>query len=150
MSKDPLNLRNERVREAFDTRRVSDFSEDELHEFTDTLCDDGLRSAEGQSRAMLRILAINHVQMQRHITALNTTNGATQRWVIALAVAALVAAVVQIICAVRSELRYAREHLVLPNVPANSQPSLPNNAQKQTAPGNVQSGGTVTQPPPKH
>lgn len=72
-----------------------------------------------QHRDVIRGITINHVLLHRHvetlqkqvvelhdhITILNDGNTKIQRWVIALAVAALIAAVVQTTAAIRSELR---------------------------------------------
>ena len=91
MSKTGHNVSYEAVCKAFDDMKVSDFKDDELSDFTDALCDDGLKNVEHQTRAILRILAINHVQMARHITNLDAANGRTQRWVIRLSIAALIA-----------------------------------------------------------
>jgi hypothetical protein len=97
MSKDSYNIRFERVRVAFETRDVSSFTDAELSDFTDTLCDGGLRNDEHQTRAILRILAMSHVQMKGHITKLDAANGKTQRWFMALAIASLTASGVSIV-----------------------------------------------------
>lgn len=49
-----------------------------------------------QHRDMIRGITINHILLQRHIDSLNKQNAKTQKWVIALAVAALISSVVQI------------------------------------------------------
>lgn len=72
-----------------------------------------------QHRDVIRGITINHILLHRHvevlqkqvvelhdhITTLNDGNRKIQRWVIALAVAALIAAVVQTTAAIRTELR---------------------------------------------
>jgi hypothetical protein len=72
-----------------------------------------------QHRDIIRSLTINHILLHRHIetlqsqvnelhnhiTTLNTGNTKIQKWVIALAVAALVSAVIQTAVGIRSELR---------------------------------------------
>lgn len=91
------NTRFERVRAAFETRSVSSFTDKELSDFTDILCDDGLRNEEHQTRAILRILAMSHVQMKGHITKLNEASKKTQRLVIILAIVSLLASIVTIV-----------------------------------------------------
>lgn len=49
-----------------------------------------------QHRDIIRGITINHILLQRHIDSLNKQNSKTQKWVIALAVAALISSVVQI------------------------------------------------------
>lgn len=49
-----------------------------------------------QHRDVIRGITINHILLQRHIDSLNKQNAKTQKWVITLAVAALVSSVVQI------------------------------------------------------
>jgi len=75
-----------------------------------------------QHRDIIRGLTINHILLQRHIDSLNRQNAKIQWWVIALAVAALIAAVVQTTVAIRAELRAA----------PTTQSSLP--SQQQSAP----------------
>jgi hypothetical protein len=58
-----------------------------------------------QHRDIVRGLTINHILLQRHIDGLNKQNAKTQRWVIALAVASLIATAVQTTVAIRAELR---------------------------------------------
>jgi hypothetical protein len=72
-----------------------------------------------QHRDIIRSLTINHILLHRHIetlqdqvnklhdhiTTLNTGNTKIQKWVIALAVAALISTVIQTAVAIRSELR---------------------------------------------
>ena len=74
-----------------------------------------------QHRDIIRSITINHILLNRHIktlqgqvdelhnhiTTLNTGNTKIQKWVIALAVAALVGAVIQTIVTIRAELRAA-------------------------------------------
>lgn len=67
-----------------------------------------------QHRDVIRALTINHILLQRHInslqshiTALDAKNSKLQWWVMALAVAALVSAIVQTAIALRGELRAA-------------------------------------------
>jgi hypothetical protein len=66
-----------------------------------------IRNETIQHRDVIRGLTINHILLQRHIDSLNEQNAKTERWVIALAVAALIAAVVQTTVAIRAELRAA-------------------------------------------
>ena len=139
MSKDSYNIRFERVRAAFETRDVSSFTDAELSEFTDTLCDDGLRNDEHQTRAILRILAMSHVQMKGHITKLDAANGKTQRWFMALAIASLIASGVSIV------------QSLIPksvDVPAlqDSRPTVQPDTQKHDATSKVDPAKTI--PPP--
>ena len=79
--------------------------------------------------------------LQRHITDLNTKNTTIQRWVIVLAVAALISTLVQTAVAIRAEVRAGsqsestglpREQPVAPAVrpsqaepPTSNQPAAP-------------------------
>jgi len=49
-----------------------------------------------QHRDIIRGITINHILLQRHIDGLNKQNAKTEKWVIALAVAALISSIVQI------------------------------------------------------
>ena len=49
-----------------------------------------------QHRDIIRGITINHILLQRHIDNLNKQNSKTQRWVMVLAVAALISSIVQI------------------------------------------------------
>lgn len=95
MGKTGHNISYAAVCEAFNARKVSDFSDDELSDFVDVLCDDGIKNEEHQTRALLRIAALTHVQMREHITKLDAANRTTQRWFIVLAIASLIGTVVQ-------------------------------------------------------
>ena len=78
-------------------------------------------NAGTQHRDIIRGITINHILLHRHIetlqgqvnelhnhiTTLNTGNTKIQKWVIALAVAALVSAIIQTAVTIRAELRAA-------------------------------------------
>ena len=82
---------------SFDARKVSDFTDSELSDFVDILCDDGIKNDEHQTRALLRITALNHVRMERFIRRLNTQNGITADAVRRLTYFAVVLATIQVV-----------------------------------------------------
>jgi hypothetical protein len=86
-----------------------------------------IRNETIQHRDVIRGLTINHILLQRHIDALNEQNAKTERWVIALAVAALIAAVVQTTVAIRAEIRAAP-------MTQSSSPPLQKSTQPMPAP----------------
>ena len=147
MSKTGHNVSYATVCKAFDDRKVSDFTDDELLDFVDVLCDDGLRNDEHQVRASLRIAALNHVRMERHITKLDAAARNTQCWFMFLAVMSILAAGVQVVCDVRSELRDTRVGSLSPKVSADSNPAVQDDAQKHETPGSVQQPPSL---PPRH
>lgn len=77
MSKESHNVAYAHLREQFSGRQISEFTDEDLTGFVDILCDEGIRSDEAQTRALLRITAINHIQMSRLIQRLNFQNGIT-------------------------------------------------------------------------
>lgn len=95
MSKTGHNVSYATVCATFDDRKVSDFTESELSDFVDVLCDDGIRHEEHQTRSLLRIAALTHVRMERHITKLDAANRKTQKWFMVLAGASLIGTAVQ-------------------------------------------------------
>jgi 3-deoxy-D-arabino-heptulosonate 7-phosphate (DAHP) synthase len=99
MSKTGHNVSYATVCKAFDDRKVSDFTESELSDFVDVLCDDGIKNEEHQTRALLRIASLTHVQMRGHLTKLDAANARTQKWFMVLAVASLIGTVVQALVA---------------------------------------------------
>ena len=74
-----------------------------------------------QHRDIIRGITINHILLQRHIDGLNKQNTKIQRWVIALAVAALISSVVQIL----SPLLFQQPHNAAPQQQSSKQAVAP-------------------------
>lgn len=83
-------------------------------------------------RAHVESLQDHVVELHNHITKLNTSNSNVQKWVIALAVASLIGTAVQVIAAIRSELR--AEPPTLLSSPPQQQSTLPAATPSQALP----------------
>ena len=84
------------VEDAFRDGKINEQSNENLSSFLIALSNEYLPNENVRHRDIIRGLTINHILLQRHIEGLNKQNSKTQRWVMALAVAALISSVVQI------------------------------------------------------
>ena len=85
----------EAAHEAFKTGAVLTQSNETLLTHLHGLSNQNNSNSGTQHRDIIRGITINHILLQRHIDGLNKQNSKIQRWVIALAVAALIAAAAQ-------------------------------------------------------
>jgi hypothetical protein len=92
-------------------------------------------------------IAISHAILSAHITKLDAANGRLQKWVIAMAAASLLAAGVQVFCAVRAELRLVDG--LKPSVSAQGYPRLPDDTEKEAAPSDMKGDGAIPKPEPE-
>jgi hypothetical protein len=132
-------------REAF-SGGLAKASRSELEEYSAALCYSQAFSVFGASefpqvcetvrthllRSHIETLQNHVVELHDHITNLNDSNEKIQRWVVALAVAALIAAAVQTTVAIRGELR--EEAKTQQGSPQPQQSAPPLAAPAQTAP----------------
>lgn len=107
------------VRDSINSGAIADLPAKRLEEFSVILCRAQAFSHFGASqfpqicetvrthlvRAHIETLQSHVTELHDHITKLNASNAKIQKWVIALAVAALIAAVVQTTVAIRTEQR---------------------------------------------
>jgi hypothetical protein len=84
---------------AFSAKLVSDMTSDEFRDFTDVTCSAGLTAEKHQNRSILRLLAMNHVQMDRLISALNTENSIVAMQVKRLTIFGMILAGLQVVTA---------------------------------------------------
>ena len=95
---DPMGILDnyETADQAFRTKAVLTQDNETLLSHLHGLANQNNTNSGTQHRDIIRGLTINSILMQRHIDALNKQNAKTEKWVIALAVAALISSVVQI------------------------------------------------------
>ena len=86
----------DRMNSAFQDGTFESSDSATLQGYLVSLANQSIVNSQIQHRDIIRGLTINHILLQRHIEGLNKQNTKTQRWVIALAVAALLSSVVQI------------------------------------------------------
>ncbi|TLX20682.1 hypothetical protein [Thermomonas fusca] len=84
------------VEDAFREGTVSGKSPEELRAYLLALANQPIPNDSVRHRDIIRGLTVNHLLLQHHIDSLNRQNSKTQRWVIVLAVAALLSSIVQI------------------------------------------------------
>ena len=84
------------VENAFREGTIGDQDPATLRRFLLALSNKPIPNDTVRHRDIIRGLTINHLLLHDHITRLNQQNSRTQKWVIALALAALVSSVVQI------------------------------------------------------
>ena len=84
------------VEDAFREGTISGKSPEELRAYLLALANQPIPNDSVRHRDIIRGLTVNHLLLQHHIDSLNQQNSRTQRWVIALAVAALLSSIVQI------------------------------------------------------
>ena len=82
--------------EAFVNNTITDCNDEALQKHLLLLSIEPIENTSVQHRNIIRGITINHILLQRHIDRLNKQNAKTERWVIALAIAALISSVVQI------------------------------------------------------
>jgi hypothetical protein len=111
---------------AFRTSKVLTDSNEKLLEHLSGLSNQNNTNSGTQHRDIIRGITINHILLQRHIDDLNKQNEKTQKRVIALTIAALIAAAAQAITAI---LPYAG---IVPTPPIAAAPQTP--APKSTDP----------------
>lgn len=85
---------------AFDENTLSSCDNDTLQKHLIALANEPVPNDSIQHRNIIRGITINHILLQRHIDILNKQNSKIQKWVIALAVAALIAGAAQAIAAI--------------------------------------------------
>lgn len=81
---------------AFDENSLDACDNETLQKHLISLANEPVPNTAVQHRNIIRGITINHILLQRHIDRLNKQNTKTERWVIALAIAALISSVVQI------------------------------------------------------
>ncbi|MEH6638180.1 MAG: hypothetical protein V7717_02775 [Porticoccaceae bacterium] len=98
-----MNHEYQPVEDAFREGTVESASTEELQNYLLALSNQPIPNEMVRHRDIIRSITINHMLLQRHvgilqnhITQLNESNGKLQKWVIALAVAALVTAGTQV------------------------------------------------------
>lgn len=104
MASDEIKLQSE-ITTQFLSGGILTASDEKLQEYIMSLSSGHVPNDMVRHREIIRALTINHIQMKRHIDGLNTQSNKTQRWVMALAVAALIGTIVQIYYADKSEKR---------------------------------------------
>jgi hypothetical protein len=82
---------------AFKNSTITSCDENDLLAYLMLLASNRQENESLRHRDVIRALVINHISLQRHIADLNTRNSKIQKWVIALAVAALITSTVQIL-----------------------------------------------------
>ena len=87
----------EAANEAFKTGAVLTQSNETLLTLLHGLSNQNNINSGTQHRDIIRGITINHILLQRHIDGLNKQNSKIQRWVIALAVAALISSLAQVV-----------------------------------------------------
>ena len=88
------------VEDAFRDGKINEQSNETLSSFLIALSNEVVPNENVRHRDIIRGLTINHLLMQRHINSLNKQNSKIQKWVIALAIAALIAGAAQAIAAI--------------------------------------------------
>jgi hypothetical protein len=86
----------DRMNAAFGQNTVHSASPETLSKYLVSLSNQPIQNSAVQHRDIIRGITINHILLQRHIDSLNKQNSTIQKWVIALAVAALISSVAQI------------------------------------------------------
>ena len=84
------------VEDAFREGTIEHQDPETLKRFLLALANQPIPNDTVRHRDIIRGLTINHLLLQHHIDGLNRQNSKTQKWVIALAIAALLSSVVQI------------------------------------------------------
>lgn len=82
--------------DAFSSGGISTATDDELSKHLLALANKPIENDRLKHRDIIRGITINHMLLQNHIDRLNKQNNRTERWVIALAIAALISSVFQI------------------------------------------------------
>lgn len=85
-----LHSPTERQNIAFRSQSVESMTPEQQQEFIDTLCNQEITNPSVQHRTIVRMLAINHVQMQRLIDQLNKRNAKIQCWFMVLAIGSII------------------------------------------------------------
>ena len=86
----------EKAHSAFASGSVLTDSNEKLIEYLSGLSNQNNTNTGTQHRDLIRGITINHILLQHHIDALNRQNAKTQKWVIVLAIAALLSSIIQI------------------------------------------------------
>jgi hypothetical protein len=101
--------RYQAVEDAFRKGQIDATDSATLADYLTALSNQPLANERVQHRDVIRGITINHVLLQRHIADLDKKNALTQKLVVALTVASLIASGMQIWYAKRSDDRSERE-----------------------------------------
>lgn len=89
--------RSDALNGAFEQSTIYTASDDQLVDHLKTICMQDVINTSVQHREVARALTINHIQMQRHIDRLEQRGATAQRWFMILAVASIVAQIVDMV-----------------------------------------------------
>jgi len=125
------------VRDSVNSGAISNASKAQLERFAVVLCHPHAFSFFGNNQfpqicetVRLHLLRAHIETLQGHITDLNAKNTTIQKWVIALAVAALVSTVIQAAVAIRAEVRATLQSGSIAGPQKQSAPATPAAGQK--------------------
>lgn len=115
------------IQESVNSGAMSSASTAQLERFAVVLCHPHAFSFFGNNQfpqicetVRLHLLRTHIDTLQSHITELNAKNSTIQKWVIALATAALISTVIQTAVAIRVELRAASQSGSVPATPPST------------------------------
>jgi hypothetical protein len=138
MTPEDAQQRYDEANAAFLRGDIESASDDQLLAYLSGLSNQLNLNVGTQHRDVIRGLTVNNILLKRHlnglqqhITGLNAQNAVTQRWVIALAVLAVVVGVVQIWFAYRADVKAEPVSAVATKADAAAAtPSVPSSASR--------------------
>ena len=98
MSEDQKHIKShDDLNAAFDSGKIFTATDEDFERYLSALGSLEIKSDEVRSKAIVRALVINHLQMRRLIGILEQKNKVTQRWFMVLAIGSLIVGVLAVL-----------------------------------------------------